>query len=833
MSARDRLPARAWPVLLVVLLVLGGLLALLLAQIHRAEATLARHRASQALDLVAKIVTTQLQQGEYQDIDALFASLAASNSDITGLELTAANGFAIASYRRAGSPEATISLETPINYSYQRSATLRLVEDLAPVYAREKSMVVQLVGVYVAGSLLLALALRLALQRNAEAASLRGALRELRASNRTLRVLSECNQALVRATTAVQLMESMCEILVERGGFALAWIGMAEEGAARRVRPVAAKGETVYLEGLNITWADTDAGRGPNGQAIRSGWPSIVRDILTEPVAHRWRARAERYGFRGMICLPLGKATPAYGTLNLYAKEGLHFDEGEVQLLVELASDLDYGLQSLRADQRRLEAEQEVEHQYARFQALVDKSADGVLIADSAGRLRYVGSSTQRVLGYQPAEMLGRSAFEFIHAEDAAEVGRQLAACSALDESSVEVVARVRHKSGGWPWLEATFTNLLRDPAVSGIVINFRDITQRIGLQRRIGLEHQRSQVFLRKASDGLHILDCDGRLIDASDSFCAALGWSRRELLGRDPSFWDPLFVKSQLTDVSERLRRGESVRFETQHRRRDGSEFPVEVLVSSFELAGATYLHCSAHDLTEMRKLQREVIGAATREQRHLAYELHDALGQELTAAQLLADTFAARAAAASPESAAGFREVSAILARSLVTARGIVSGLSPLVGDKGNLAAGLARLAAASSTEKVQVQLADTTNGSVLIPLEDRGQLFRIAQEAVQNALKHANARRIEIQLTLEGPELKLTVADDGSGIADAAGPAGGHGTYSLRYRASAIGGRLTVGPRPGGGTIVACSVPNQAGDQAQDDPARGLSRQTERL
>lgn len=828
MSVRDRLAARPWLILLLALLLLGGLLVLLLVRVHAAEVPIARQRAARELSVLAGIVRTQLQQGEYQNIDALLAGFAAADPNITGLELTAANGFPVATYRRAGAKAPVISLEAPIAYSYQRVATLRLLEDLAPLAAREKSGAIQLGGVYAACSLLLVLAMRIALQRNAETVRLRGALQELRISNRTLRVLSACNQALVRATTATQLMESMCRILVEEGGFALAWIGMAEEGEARRVRPIAAKGEATYLEGIEITWADTDAGNGPTGRAIRSGWPSVCRDILTEMTTHPWRGRAERFGLRSAISLPLGKATPAYATLTIYSKESGHFGEGEVQLLVELASDLDYGLQSLRADERRREAEQEVEHQYARFQALVDKSADGVLITDSAGRLRYVGSSTYRVLGYQPAEMLGSSVFDFVHPEDAAEVGRQLAACTAVDDSSLEVVARLRHKSGGWPSVEATFTNLLRDPAVTGIVINFRDITQRVELQRRIGLEHQRSQVFLRKASDGLHILDYEGRLVDASDSFCAMLGWPRKELLGRDPSFWDPLFDKAQVADAIERLRRGEAVRFEIQYRRRDGSSFPVEIAVSGFELAGASYMHCSARDLTEVRKLQREVIGAATREQRRLAYELHDALGQELTAARLLADTFAARAAAASPESAAGFREVSTILARSLVTARGIVSGLSPLVADKGNLAAGLARLAAASSTEKVQVQLADTTNGSVRIPLEDRGQLFRIAQEAVQNALKHANARRIEIQLALEGPELKLTVADDGAGIADAAGSAAGHGTYSLRYRADAIGGRLTVGPRPGGGTIVACSVPNQAGDQAQDDPARGVSR-----
>jgi PAS domain S-box-containing protein len=600
MSARDRLLARAWPILLLVLLLLGALLAWLLARSHTAEATIARQRAAQQLTLVATIVTTQLQQGEYQDIDALFASLAAADSGIVSLELTAANGFRIAGFRRAGAQEAVISLDTPIAYSYQRVATLRLLEDLAPVYQRERSMALQFGGLYLAGSLLLALALRLALQRNAEAARLRGALRELHATNRTLRVLSDCNQALVHATSAAQLMESMCEILVDRGGFALAWIGMAEEGAARRVRPVAAKGKTSYLEGVEITWAENDEGRGPTGQAIRSGWPSISRDILTDKTMHPWRSRAERSGFRSLIALPLGKATPAYGTLTIYSREPGHFDESEVRLLAELASDIDYGLQSLRADERRREAEEEVEHQYARFQALADKSADGVVIADSAGRLRYVGSSAHRVLGYRAAEMLGHSWFEFIHPEDAPAVGRQLAACTAADESSFEVVARVRHESGGWPWLEATFTNLLRDPAVNGIVINFRDITQRVELQRRIGLEHQRSQVFLRKAGDGLHILDRDGRLVDASDSFCAALGWSRKELLGRDASFWDPLFT-------GERLRRGEPARFESQFRRKDGTTFPVEVVVSTFELAGASYAHCSARDLSEVRNLQR----------------------------------------------------------------------------------------------------------------------------------------------------------------------------------------------------------------------------------
>lgn len=827
MSARAWLRTRPWLALLLGLLLLGGLLVLLLLRVHAAEVPIARQRAARELSLVAGIVRTQLQQGEYQDIDALFATVAAVDSNITGLELTAANGFRMASYLRAGANAPVISLEAPVAYSYQRVATLRLFEDLAPLYAREKSGALQLGGVYAACALLLVLAMRIALQRNAEAEGLRRALQQLRASNRTLRVLSECNQALVRARSASELMDSMCQILVEKGGFDLAWIGMVEASGAQRVKPVAAHGATAYLDGIDIRWAaDTAAGDGPAGRAIRSGQPSVSRDVQVEPTSHPWKARAERFGFRSSIALPLGTAAPAYGVLSLYSSEPpLHFDDDETRLLQELASDLDYGLQALGAEERRRQVELQVERQGQRFQALVEKSADGVAVSDVAGQLRFVGSSVVRVLGYSIAEMTGHSVLEFIHPEDVAEVSKRLSGCAAVDESSAEVTTRARHKDGEWRWLEATFSNLLRDPAVGGIVVNFRDVTQRRDLQQRLLIEHQRSHVFLRKASDSLHILDAEGRLVDASDSFFAALGWARAELLGRDPSFWDVEYSSAARAAMIVRARSGETVRFETGYRRKDGSVFDVEVVASQFELAGAAYTHCSARDLTEVRKLEREVIGAATREQRRLAYELHDALGQELTAARLLADTFAERAAAGTAESAAaGLREVSAILASSLVTARGIVSGLSPLSADKGDLAAGLARLAAASSTSSVQVKLRDRTGGAVAIPVEDRGHLFRIAQEAVQNALKHAKARHIDIDLALDGTELQLTVVDDGSGIVEPQVTAGGHGMYSMRYRCSAIGGRLFVGARPGGGTLVACSVPNQAREEASDDRGR---------
>ncbi len=171
----------------------------------------------------------------------------------------------------------------------------------------------------------------------------------LRRANRALRVLSECNQHLVQDTTEAALLEAVCRILVETGGYRMAWVGVAEPDEGKRVRPVAHRGDVEgYLEAVTISWADTDLGRGPTGTAIRTGAPSVAREILTDPRLTPWRAEATRRGYGSVIALPIGVEGARWGALTVYATEPDAFDAAEVQLLVELADDLAYGIQALR-----------------------------------------------------------------------------------------------------------------------------------------------------------------------------------------------------------------------------------------------------------------------------------------------------------------------------------------------------------------------------------------------------------------------------------------------------------------------------------------------------
>jgi len=175
--------------------------------------------------------------------------------------------------------------------------------------------------------------------------------------NRALKMLSECNHALVRAANEEDLLHEICQIIVDKGGYRLAWVGIAITDEKKTVVPMAQAGyEEGYLESLNITWDDTEKGRGPTGTAIRTRKPIIAKDILNDPNFAPWRAEATKRGYASSIALPFISNGRALGTLNIYAEETNAFNEEEVELLAQLADDLSFGMISLRAREERKRA---------------------------------------------------------------------------------------------------------------------------------------------------------------------------------------------------------------------------------------------------------------------------------------------------------------------------------------------------------------------------------------------------------------------------------------------------------------------------------------------
>ena len=174
---------------------------------------------------------------------------------------------------------------------------------------------------------------------------------EQRRLNRALRLISDCNIAVVHAPDEQHLVQALCRLVVETGGYLMAWVGVAEHDAAKSVRPLAAFGHaTDYLDSIRVSWDVGQAiGRGPTGRAIRTGTPQVSQNCAVNPHMAPWREAARSRDYQSSAALPLKVNGVTWGVLALYSAEPNAFEADELGLLENLANDMAFGLQSLRA----------------------------------------------------------------------------------------------------------------------------------------------------------------------------------------------------------------------------------------------------------------------------------------------------------------------------------------------------------------------------------------------------------------------------------------------------------------------------------------------------
>src|SRR5579872_6212386 len=248
-----------------------------------------------------------------------------------------------------------------------------------------------------------------------------------------------------------------------------------------------------------------------------------------------------------------------------------------------------------------------------------------------------------------------------------------------------------------------------------------------------------------------------------------------------------------------------------ELRQRTLSGKSIDVEAWARLIDYGGHPAWLVFAFDVSERKALESALVNAVSSEQRRLGQDLHDGLAQDLTVASILASELAVQVEEQKLPPLAEFAQLAERITAAIRSARNIAHGLSPLTSSKGDLASALALLARSSTVGETAVEVKTHLESELRLTLESRTHLYRIAQEAVQNALKHADARRIDIRLEVRRSKVVLEVLDDGRGIQKEDASGSGFGTNTMRHRSSAIGGLLSVRSRPGGGTVVTCSVP----------------------
>jgi PAS domain S-box-containing protein len=316
---------------------------------------------------------------------------------------------------------------------------------------------------------------------------------ELHRLNRTLKAQSQSDQAMMRAKDETAYMDEVCDIIVKTCGHAMVWIGFAENDENKSVRPLASAGfEKGYLETLNITWADTELGRGPTGTAVRTGKTCMCRNMLTDPVFKPWREQAIKRGYASSIVLPLMSNDRAFGAISIYSRELDPFTESEVQLLSELSADLAYGITAIRLRAALQKSEQNAN-------AILNAITESIWLVDLKGCIVAANGIASERMGMRTSEIRGKNYFELlppdtsrtqrIHADKVLHSGNPIRfeddnsdIGKALDHS----IYPVRNEKG----------------SITGLAVFSSDITARRWAENR--LAHQRAMLeAVIESSDG------------------------------------------------------------------------------------------------------------------------------------------------------------------------------------------------------------------------------------------------------------------------------------------------------------------------------------------
>jgi len=315
--------------------------------------------------------------------------------------------------------------------------------------------------------------------------SLSGKLEPLNRLVRALKAYSECHQSLIRATDEKQLMNDVCRIFIEVGGYRMAWVGLAADDAERTITPVAGWGENrEFVEIFKSTCMNKDLGNGPIKTAIKTGKPVVLQHQQKDVTCEVCRIRCLQQGFCSSIFLPLNNQTQTFAALMIYSSGTYTFDAEEVTLLTNLASDLSYGITALRV----AEANKETEKQRQLLASVIVQMRSGLYLLDNKGTIEYVNPAAEQISGYTAAELVGSSIRELFSDESERRIceaiQQQLSASD--DDQPARHFQHIRKDGVAFELDLTTWTVKDTDGEILNYVAMVRDITREQQLENQL-----------------------------------------------------------------------------------------------------------------------------------------------------------------------------------------------------------------------------------------------------------------------------------------------------------------------------------------------------------
>jgi PAS domain S-box-containing protein len=479
-------------------------------------------------------------------------------------------------------------------------------------------------------------------------------------------------------------------------------------------------------------------------------------------------------------------------------------------------------------DQERLE--RELRDSEERYRFLVENSPDVVFAADAEGRFTFLSEAIERMTGYGPGELVGQH-FSLVVSPDTLPVAADRWVKLVADPATEQVaeLALIGVDGRRTPVEVHSIGIHDDDGTFQGIHGATRDISERERLQRELRSSEERYRYLVSSSPDLVWVTDAAGRLTFVSEAAETMLGLPASALIGRE--YWEVF---------SADARREAEVRFKwlsrhptSVHRSRlpfhhaDGHDVLVEIngigMVEDGRFVGA---HGAARDISERDRLERDLRRqagelAAGEERAHLARELHDSVTQALFSMTLVSRSVELLLEKDLEAAKVQITQLRELQREALAEMRALIFELRPGNLEQDGLSRAL-KTHTAALQGRIGLPVVVESDLEERLPLPVEETLYRIAQEALHNVVKHAAAHQVRVDVGRIRSGVRLRIQDDGKGFDPQQVPAGHLGLAGMEARAARIGATFSCRSEQGKGTTVEVVVPDAAARKVGNEP-----------
>jgi PAS domain S-box-containing protein len=691
-----------------------------------------------------------------------------------------------------------------------------------------------------------------------------------------LEAIRNINQLIVHENDQQKLLQKACEILNKTRSYELAWIGLIEEGTKNVLPTAQAGFEEDYLKSTRITWDNSETGKGPTGTAIKTKKPIVMRDIAKDSGYKPWKKQAMKRDYASSAAIPLIYEDKTFGALNVYATIPDSFNDEEINLLVEVSQDIAFALYTIEIEKEHKLAEKELHEQKDtnlklaviakerdELQEWADTFDTFVGKLDKNGNTFFTNEPPLQAGGLTKEEIFGHYFPDIKWWSHSEEERAKIIEC--LEKAKKGIASRIEtsfRSSDGTPVPiifnsqpvmddkgnvkyittegkiiieEMELRKALREEKntlekkvkerTSELMTINKKLRKEIAGRKKAVEEKEDISIFNDSLIESLNEISYDHYVQDNKIFWKGAvtkmLGYSFNEM-GNNKEGWlekihptDRIIVEENL-ETAQKEKRLFDLEYRLKHKNgsylwvHNRGKLNFNKKDELIRIIGVIM------DINERKIAEDEEISSVIRvkdtERKRIANEIHDSLGQTLTVASLNLDMIKADLTDLGYEKVKQLNEALMLINSAIDESRKIAHNLMPKALEDFGLI---------STIEHLVVKFKEATKIDIVFYHNnikerfDKGielNLFRITQEALNNIIKHSNAKKVNIQLIKHTDYLIFMIEDDGIGfdVNNAKSKKDSFGLKSIQHRVTGIGGKLNIDTRKNKGTSITIEV-----------------------